>query len=358
VAFIRLGAALIGWFFGFFLGASLLEVTVVTPPTNQVYVIFLFATACAILGWLGAPYVTVLPAHAIKERIKATSAGDLLGAAFGGGAGLILGLFIALPLSFLPDNWGRFAPIIGAVVLGAIGVAAGTLKREDLGALAHEIRQGRRDRVEGSERALLDTSVIIDGRVADVVKSGFIRGTLLVPRFILGELQFFADSPDASKRERGRRGLEMLSRMQKEATVKIELLDADPVANGADGKLVALARQLGVPIMTNDYGLNRVAELQGVTVLNVNDLAKAVRPVVLPSEEITVRITQEGKEPGQGLGYLEDGTMVVVENGARHINTELTVTVMRVLQTVGGRMIFAQPKGEIVEARRPRAASH
>ena len=190
------------------------------------------------------------------------------------------------------------------------------------------------------------------------MKSGFIRGTLVVPRFILAELQFFADSPDNSKRERGRRGLEMLSRMQKEATVQIELLDADPVAAGADGKLVALARQLGVPIMTNDYGLNRVAELQGVTVLNVNDLAKAVRPVVLPSEEITVRITQEGKEPGQGLGYLEDGTMVVVENGARHINTELTVTVMRVLQTVGGRMIFAQPKGEIVEARRPRAASH
>jgi uncharacterized protein YacL len=200
--------------------------------------------------------------------------------------------------------------------------------------------------------------VIIDGRVADVVKSGFIRGTLVVPRFILAELQFFADSPDASKRERGRRGLEMLSRMQKEATVQIELLDADPVGAGADGKLVALARQLGVPIMTNDYGLNRVAELHGVTVLNVNDLAKAVRPVVLPSEEITVRITQEGKEPAQGLGYLEDGTMVVVENGARHINTELTVTVMRVLQTVGGRMIFAQPKGEIVETRRPRAASH
>jgi len=358
VAFIRLGAALLGWFFGFFLGASLLEVTVVTPPTNQVYVIFLFATACAILGWLGAPYVTVLPARIIKDRIRATSAGDLVGAAFGGGVGLVLALFLAFPLSFLPDNAGRFGPMIGAIVLGAIGVAAGTIKRIELGALAREIRQGRRDRVAGTERALLDTSVIIDGRVADIVKSGFIRGTLVVPRFILAELQFFADSPDASKRERGRRGLEMLSRMQKEATVHIELLDADPVANGADGKLVALARQLSVPIMTNDYGLNRVAELQGVTVLNVNDLAKAVRPVVLPSEEITVRITQEGKEPGQGLGYLEDGTMVVVENGARHVNTELTVTVMRVLQTVGGRMIFAQPKGEIVEARRPRAASH
>jgi uncharacterized protein YacL len=358
VAFIRLGAALIGWFFGFFLGASLLEVTVVTPPTNQVYVVFLFATACAILGWLGAPYVTVFPARRIRAWIQQTAAGDLVGGAFGGGVGLILALFLAFPLSFLPDNLGRFAPVIGAIVLGAIGVAAGTLKRTDLGALAREIRHGRRDRVAGTERAVLDTSVIIDGRVADIVKSGFIRGTLVVPRFILAELQYFADSPDGSKRERGRRGLEMLSRMQKEATVQIELLDADPVASGADGKLVALAREMGVPIMTNDYGLNRVAELQGVTVLNVNDLAKAVRPVLLPSEEITVRITQEGKEPGQGLGYLEDGTMVVVESGARHINTELTVTVMRVLQTVGGRMIFAQPKGEIVEARRPRAASH
>jgi len=358
VAFIRLGSALIGWFFGFFLGATLLEVTVVTPPSNQVLVVFLLATACAILGWLGAPYVTVIPARIIKRRIQATSAGDLVGAAFGGGVGLILALFLAFPLSFLPENLGRFAPIIGAIVLGAIGAAAGTIKRADMVVIAREVRQGRRDRVAGTERALLDTSVIIDGRVADVVKSGFIRGTLLVPRFILAELQFFADSPDASKRERGRRGLEMLSRMQKEATVQLELLDADPVANGADGKLIALARQLGVPIMTNDYGLNRVAELQGVTVLNVNDLAKAVRPVVLPSEELTVRITQEGKEPGQGLGYLEDGTMVVVENGARHINTELTVTVMRVLQTVGGRMIFAQPKGEIVEVRRPRAASH
>jgi uncharacterized protein YacL len=358
VAFIRLGAALLGWFFGFFLGASLLEVTVVTPVTNQILVVFLLATACAILGWLGAPYVTVLPARIVTSRIQAASAGDLVGMAFGGGVGLILGLFLAFPLSFLPGNAGRFAPIVCALGLGVIGAAAGTIKRADLGALVTEIRRGRSDPVAGTERALLDTSVIIDGRVADVVKSGFIRGTLLVPRFILGELQFFADSPDNSKRERGRRGLEMLSRMQKEETVKIELLDADPVANGADGKLVALARQLGVPIMTNDYGLNRVAELQGVTVLNVNDLAKAVRPVVLPSEEITVRITQEGKEPGQGLGYLEDGTMVVVENGARHLNTELTVTVMRVLQTVGGRMIFAQPKGEIIEARRPRAASH
>ncbi len=199
--------------------------------------------------------------------------------------------------------------------------------------------------------------MIIDGRVADVVKSGFIRGTLVVPRFILGELQHFADSSDGSKRERGRRGLEILSKMQKESTVQIELLDADPPGAGADGKLVSLARSMGVPIMTNDYGLNRVAELQGITVLNVNDLAKAVRPVVLPSDELTVRVTHEGKESGQGVAYLEDGTMVVIENGSRFQNSEITVTVMRVLQTVGGRMIFAQPKGDASEGRRPRVAS-
>lgn len=355
--FIRLGAALIGFIFGGYLGLSLLQISEVYPVSNQVLVVMLLAAACAILGWLGAPYVTVLPARFVIARIRDASAGDLVGGAFGAGVGLLLALFLAFPLSFLPDNLGRFAPIVGALFLGLSGAAAGTIKRNDLGTLAREIRHGRRDR-SGGERALLDTSVIIDGRVADVVKSGFIRGTLLVPRFILAELQYFADSSDGSKRERGRRGLEMLQRMQKEETVRIELLDADPAGAGADGKLVTLARSLGVPIMTNDYGLNRVAELQGITVLNMNDLAKSVRPVVLPGEEINVRVIQEGKEQGQGVGYLEDGTMVVIENGARHVGGELSVTIMRVLQTVGGRMIFAQPKGEVVEARRPRAASH
>ena len=149
----------------------------------------------------------------------------------------------------------------------------------------------------------------------------------------------------------------MLAKMQKESTVRIELLDVDPPGIGADNKLLSLARQMNVPIMTNDYGLNRVAELQGITVLNVNDLAKAVRPVVLPSDELTVRVIQEGKEPGQGVAYLEDGTMIVVENGVRYQGTEVAVTVMRVLQTVGGRMIFAQPKTDVTEGRRPRAAS-
>ncbi len=355
MAFIRLVAALIGFVFGFFLGANLLQVTQVAPFSNQVLVVLLLATACAILGWLGAPYVTVKPTAFVASRIRAAQAGDLVGGAFGGGVGLVLALFLAFPLSFLPGDLGRFAPVVGAATLGLIGAAAGAIKRNELGTLVREIRGPRRDRATADQRVLLDTSVIIDGRVADVVRSGFVRGTLIVPRFVLAELQYFADSSDASRRERGRRGLEMLARMQKEATVKVELSEEDPAGAGADGKLVTLAKGLNVAIMTNDYGLNRVAELQGVTVLNMNDLAKAVRPVVLPGEEIVVRVIQEGKEQGQGVGYLEDGTMIVIENGARHLGSELGVTVMRVLQTVGGRMIFAQPKGEPSEARRPRA---
>lgn len=357
MAFIRLGGALIGFIFGFFLGAELLQVGPVTPVSNQVLVVFLLATACAILGWLGAPYLTLVPARWLVGAIRQASAGDLLGGAFGGGVGLALAVLLAIPIALLPGQIGIFGPFIAALVLGASGTVAGMIKRHELAAFIRDLRSGRRHAAAG-DRVLLDTSVIIDGRIADVVKSGFVRGTVLVPRFILHELQHFADSSDGSRRERGRRGLEILQKMQKEPGVTVELNDVDPAdAAGADAKLVALARTLGIPIMTNDYGLNRVAELQGVKVLNVNDLAKAVRPVVLPGEEISVRITHEGKEPGQGVGYLEDGTMIVVENGARALNSELTVHVLRVLQTVGGRMIFAQPRGETLEPRRPRVVN-
>lgn len=355
MAFIRLLGALFGFFFGFYLGAALLQVTQVSPVSNQVLVVILVATLCAILGWLGAPYVTVHPARRVVRGIQVSSIGDLLGGAFGAGVGLFLALLLALPLALIPEELGRYGPFAVALLLGAIGAVAGTMKRHDLVTFIRDLRAGRRERAAG-DRILLDTSVIIDGRIADIVKSGFVRGTLLVPRFILDELQYFADSSDGTRRERGRRGLEILQKMQKGPGVTVELSDADPPASGADAKLVALARTLGVPIMTNDYGLNRVAELQDVRVLNVNDLAKAVRPVVLPGEEITVRIGHEGKEPGQGVGYLEDGTMIVVEGGGRSVGTEVPVQVMRVLQTVGGRMIFAQPKGE-AEPRRPRAVS-
>ena len=186
---------------------------------------------------------------------------------------------------------------------------------------------------------------MIDGRIADISQTGFIGGTMLLPRFVLDELQHIADSPDALRRNRGRRGLDMLNKLQKESLVPIQISEVDiEGVSEVDSKLVKLARQLHAPIVTTDFNLNRVAALQGVQVMNINELANAVKSVVLPGEEMTVRIMQEGKEAGQGVGYLDDGTMVVVEAGRKYMGSEIEVTVTRVLQTVAGRMIFAHPR--------------
>jgi uncharacterized protein YacL len=199
--------------------------------------------------------------------------------------------------------------------------------------------------VQPVTQILLDTSAIIDGRIADITQTGFVLGPLVVPRFVLNELQRIADSADTMRRNRGRRGLEMLNRLQKDATVPIEITDADVEdVLEVDGKLIKMARTLHCPIITNDFNLNRVAELQGVKVLNINELANAVKPVLLPGEDIHIKIMQEGKELGQGVGYLDDGTMIVVEGGRQYMGMTIEVTVTRVLQTVAGRMIFAHPK--------------
>jgi len=196
---------------------------------------------------------------------------------------------------------------------------------------------------EDDHLVLLDTSVIIDGRVADISQTGFIERTMVVPGFVLGELQHIADSSDTLRRNRGRRGLDILNRLQKNPLVDVQITDMDVEGvDDVDGKLVALAKELPAAVMTNDYNLNRVAELQGVRVLNINELANAVKTVVLPGEHLDVKIIQEGKELGQGVGYLDDGTMVVVEDGRKYIGKTLTVIITRVLQTVAGRMIFAQ----------------
>jgi uncharacterized protein YacL len=190
---------------------------------------------------------------------------------------------------------------------------------------------------------LLDTSVIIDGRIADIARTGFLMGTLLIPRFVLNELQFIADSSDNLRRQRGRRGIEVISQLQKDTSTPLRISDMDVEGvREVDDKLVVLARQLRCPILTNDYNLNRIAELQGVSVLNVNELANAVKLVFLPGESIEVNVIQEGKEAGQGVGYLDDGTMVVVEDGRNHLNEKINVTVTKVLQTAAGRMIFAR----------------
>jgi uncharacterized protein YacL len=450
-----------------------------------------FALAGAILGLVLTPWLTIRPAAMIRQVIRPIPLQQLLA----GTAGLILGLIMAglvsYPLSLLPDPLGRVLPSLGAVFFGYLGLTvAGTRYKDLLALLPRHLRER-----DGEHAILLDTSVIIDGRIADVARTGFIQATLLVPRFVLNELQHIADSQDPLRRNRGRRGLEILNRMQKEGHVPIRIVDMEvegrevdeklialarrlrcpimtndynlnrvaelqnvrvlninelanavrtillpgdrscavgsvllptrrmgyhhdgggddadglpavpirgasqnPCPDGGlrqhpaagrrlrpgkrqnrhlhdhqsplslparaasgsplqphlrgdpirrrevDEKLIALARRLRCPIMTNDYNLNRVAELQNVRVLNINELANAVRTILLPGETLTLPIIQEGKEPGQGVGYLEDGTMVVVEEGRRYIGREIPVVVTKVLQTAAGRMIFARPE--------------
>jgi uncharacterized protein YacL len=230
-----------------------------------------------------------------------------------------------------------------SLLLGYVGISVGLKKREELASL---IPLGRKDRpLAVGTYKLLDTSVIIDGRIADVCKAGFVEGTLIVPSFVLEELRHIADSADILKRNRGRRGLDVLRRLQNEPTVQVQLWERD--AGGpaeVDTKLVRLARTLGGKIITNDFNLNKVAELHGVPVLNINELANSLKPVVLPGEDMTVHVIRDGKEFGQGVAYLDDGTMIVVDGGKKHIGDNIDVLVTSVLQTAAGRMIFAKPK--------------
>jgi len=237
-----------------------------------------------------------------------------------------------------------FKPITSVAALETAVITPDT-PYTDGGSFEKEMEKEQSSQLQPVTQILLDTSAIIDGRIADISQTGFVSGALLVPRFVLNELQRIADSADTMRRNRGRRGLEMLNRLQKDTTVPVQITDADveDVAE-VDGKLVQMARNLHCPIITNDFNLNRVAELQGVKVLNINELANAVKPVLLPGEDIFIKIMQDGKELGQGVGYLDDGTMIVVEGGRQYMGTTIEVTVTRVLQTVAGRMIFAHPK--------------
>ncbi|MEO6458288.1 MAG: PIN domain-containing protein [Chloroflexia bacterium] len=331
----------------------------------------------ALFGLLVTPYFTIYPLRWIRNSLKNMPTQDLISAVVGLFVGLLLGALLSWPLSNLPGWLGQIAPTVGTLALAYLGVYAGVLRKRDL---IETFRAGRRgetaqpsggntgrlprlesmsypsgnlqsgyldngDNVHPEKYLLMDTSAIIDGRIADITKTGFVDGTLLVPRFVLNELQHIADSPDALRRARGRRGLDMLNRLQKELVVPIQIseVDAEDVPE-VDGKLIKIARIYHCPIITNDFNLNRVAEIQGVKVLNMNELANAVKPVVLPGEEMHVHVIQEGKELGQGVAYLDDGTMIVVENGRKYMNSDVDVVVTRVLQTVAGRMIFAQMK--------------
>ena len=279
-------------------------------------------------------------------------ASDFLGAAVGLVLGLLVGVLVAIPLSYLPWYLGKLPADCRQPGAGLSRDDAPLDAQEGalLSSCAGRARAASRENASKPTLTrrlpvVVDTSSIIDGRIADICQTGFVAGPLLVPRFVLRELQHIADSSDSMRRGRGRRGLDILNKLQKDATVPLVIHedDGEPGVE-VDALLVMLARQLQCPILTNDYNLNRVAGLQGVKVLNVNELANAVKSIVLPGQELSLKVIQEGKEVGQGVGYLEDGTMVVVENGRRAIGTTVTVMVSRVLQTAAGRMVFAQTR--------------
>ena len=241
------------------------------------------------------------------------------------------------------------APILLSLLFGYLGFQVGFKKRDELLTLftarKKKVVEEEPTKVEKSNLKILDTSVIIDGRIADICQTGFLEGTIVIPQFVLGELQHIADSSDALKRNRGRRGLDILNRIQKELAIKVEIYEGDfEDITEVDSKLVKLAKLTNGVVVTNDFNLNKVCELQKVAVLNINDLANAVKPVVLPGEEMKIQIIKDGKEHNQGVAYLDDGTMIVVEEGRNYIGKHIDVLVTSVLQTSAGRMIFAKPK--------------
>jgi uncharacterized protein YacL len=272
-----------------------------------------------------------------------------------GSVGLIIGLIIANLMGSILSFMGIVGKILWIAItllLAYLGLSIGIKKREDLLSLfASFPKFGKERALKAEARAgqfkILDTSVIIDGRIAELCESGFIEGIQLVPNFVLEELRHIADSPDLLKRNRGRRGLDILNKMRKDPDIKVQIYDNNRGLEDAaevDTKLVKLAQKLGGKIITNDFNLNKVAELHGVKVLNINELANAIKPVVLPGEEMVVQVVKDGKESGQGVAYLDDGTMIVVDGGKRYMNQTIPVLVTSVLQTAAGRMIFAKPK--------------
>jgi len=315
-----------------------------------------WVVAWVVVGFAILPYLTVVPAGWLVRRVEELSTAEFVAAVVGLLIGLLMGLLLGFPLSGLAAPFGTWLPLGVSIFMGLGMLGLTVAKRKDLVIAAEAVGFLRPQTVgrgsgsaRGEPRIVVDTSAIIDGRIAEIVESGFIYGTLVIPRFVLDELQHIADSSDALRRNRGRRGLDILHRMQKDSGTPVEIVEDDvPGIAEVDAKLVALALARSRVILTNDFNLNRVAELQGVRVMNINSLANAVKPAVLPGEDLRVRVIQEGKEAGQGVGFLDDGTMIVIEGGARHIDKEMDVSVTRVLKTVAGRKIFDQQRIDLV----------
>jgi uncharacterized protein YacL len=358
--FIRIIGMIVFAIFGGVWGQSLGASANINPgpnTLNETQYTFSLALVGALFGLVMTPFFTTYPTTRLRRLFGQLSGPTLLSSMLGLLVGLLVAALLSFPLSLLPSPLGDTFPFVAVLVMCYFGIAIFVMRQNDLlstfnnllnrssSTLGQPAGQSSTSSWNEGRTILLDTSVIIDGRIADIARTGFLPGTMLIPRFVLTELQYIADSPDSLRRQRGRRGMEVLTQLQREPSVPVRMSDIDVEGvREVDDKLVILARQLHCPILTNDYNLNRIAEIQGVMVLNVNELANAVKSVLLPGEDLVVRVIQDGKETGQGVGYMDDGTMVVVENGRDYMSQEVSVTVTKVLQTAAGRMIFAKPE--------------
>lgn len=324
----------------------------IAPEGSGAVVLGAILGACAgyVVGGVVARLLRRAMGH-VEVQVERTPPAQLLGGGFGavllGGLSLLLGIPAVVLMPGL-SGW----PVLGLLVWIGLyeGFRIGARKSEELLAMAGLstrplVRASRYGGNVAPDALLVDSSAAIDGRLRSVTTAGFLRGALLVPRFVLDELQGIADAAEPARRRRGRRGLEILDGLQGDPRISLHIVDDEvPEFEAVDAKLVALARRLDVGLLTTDFNLQRVAELQGVTCLNLNRLAESLRPVHVPGEVVRFTVSRTGRDPGQGVGFLDDGTMIVVEGGSRFIDRELDVAVTRVLQTVAGRMIFAQPR--------------
>lgn len=311
---------------------------------------FIFLLVGALFGLIITPWISVRPIRFFRTTINEMPVEIMLSVTSGLIIGLVVALLAAYPLSLLDEPFGNTLPAIVVAVSAYLGMTIFGVRWREIGSFIEQrtgMRRGRLMGVQGERQLLVDTSVLIDGRIVEIAESGFLGGTLIIPRFVLTELHQVADSSDTLRRNRGRRGLGKLNELQRNNLAPVKIVDDDvEELPEVDDKLVALSLQMNAAIITNDFNLNKVAEAQGVMILNINALANAVRSIYIPGETFPLRIIQEGRDEGQGVGYLEDGTMVVVENGRDYMDRMITVEVTKLISRDAGRMIFAVPENE------------
>lgn len=310
---------------------------------------FIFFWVGALFGLTATPWITVAPVQRLRRAINEMPVPKLIMSAIGGMFGLFLALMLSFPLSLLEKPIGDIAPAGVSVIFGYLGMAIFSIRAGEILDVFSERFGGRARRLNSftTRQLILDTSVLIDGRIVDISETGFIGGTLVIPRFVLSELHRVADSSDPLRRNRGRRGLAKLNELQRNTDLPVKIIEDDPQDFAeVDAKLVALAIQMNASLVTNDFNLNQVADAQGVDVLNINALANAVRAIYIPGETFAIRIIQEGRDHNQGIGYLDDGTMVVVESGQKYMDRNIEVEVTKLINRPTGRMIFAIPESE------------